>query len=509
MQNLRPAKSNQGAQEVIQMEIAAMVAALSPCLTRGTVQGKLSGLSYNSKTVDFGELFFCLRGKFTDGHAYAREAVERGAVGLVVEEYLDVPVLQIKVADARHALLRAGREYYGNPSRLLGMVGVTGTNGKTTTTFLIRSVLQQALRPVGLIGTVYNQLGGNPEPSTLTTPESLDLWRLLSEAVASGCPWVVMEVSSHALALHRVDPDDFDVAVILNITRDHFEFHGTFEHYLESKARLVREMTATRKVGRPKAAVLNADDPTVAALGSELAVPVITFGIDGPADVFATDIRTGSRGSEFLLHLPGATPTPVHLPMPGRYNVANALAAAAVGWLAGVSLGGIAGGLAATSFVPGRAEVIDEGQPFTVIVDFAHNPDALAKVVSLRPDRPGARSILVFGAEGGKDRGKRPEMGRAARGADYVIVTSDNMPREEPEAVAREVAEGLGDHPYEIRLDRREAIERAVVMAQPGDLVIIAGKGHEQVWVYNGQRIPFDDRAVVRVALRTQLRAEL
>ncbi|MDF2630974.1 MAG: UDP-N-acetylmuramyl peptide synthase [Symbiobacteriaceae bacterium] len=491
------------------MELAAMAAVLSPCETRGALHGELSGLSYNSKTVDFGELFFCLRGKFTDGHAFAAEAVARGAIGLVVEEFVDLPVGQIKVANTRFALLQAGRAFYSNPAGKLGLVGVTGTNGKTTTTFLIRSVLGQAEGPVGLIGTVYNQLGGNSEPSTLTTPESLDLCRLLDGAVAAGCRWVVMEVSSHALAMHRVDVSDLDAAVILNITRDHFEFHGTFEHYLDCKARLVRGLPATRKAGRPRAAVLNADDPHVAALGAELAVPVVTFGMDHPADVFASQISAGARGSEFLLHLPGATPTPVHLPLPGRFNVANALAAAAVGWLFGVPLRSIAEGLTATRFVPGRAELIDEGQPFTVIVDFAHNPDALAKVVSLRPDRPGARSILVFGAEGGKDRGKRPEMGRAARGADYVIITSDNMPKEEPDTVALEVAAGLGGHPHEIVLDRRQAIERAVGMALPGDLVIIAGKGHEQVWVYGGQRIPFDDRAVVRATLRKQTWAEL
>ncbi|HWI65664.1 MAG TPA: UDP-N-acetylmuramoyl-L-alanyl-D-glutamate--2,6-diaminopimelate ligase [Symbiobacteriaceae bacterium] len=490
------------------MEKAALVAALSPCETNRPVTGEFSGLSYNSKTVDSGELFFCLRGKFADGHAFAAEAVERGAVGLVVEEFLDVPALQIKVPDTRAALSRAGRAFFGDPASRLGLVGVTGTNGKTTTTFYIRSVLQQLTSPVGLIGTVYNQVGGEAEASSLTTPESLDLWRLLAGAVAERCPWVVMEVSSHALALHRVEPADFDLAVILNITRDHFEFHGTFEHYLSSKARLVRELPAGAKGGRPRAAILNADEPLVAELGNGLDVPVITFGMQHPADVFATQIQTGPKGSEFLLHLPGATPATVQLPMPGIYNVSNALAAAAVGWLAGVPLSGIVAGLAACRHVPGRAEVIDEGQPFTVLVDFAHNPDALAKVVSLRPDRPGGRSILVFGAEGGKDVGKRPEMGRAARGADHVIITSDNMPKEEPEEVARQVAMGLDDHPYEVILDRRAAIERALALAEPGDLVIIAGKGHEQTWVYGGQRIPFDDRAVVRATLRA-LRKEL
>lgn len=491
------------------VEIAAIVAALSPCQTNGPVEGMTCGLGYNSKTVNYGELFFCLRGKFADGHAFAAEAAERGAVGLVVEEFLDVPVLQIKVADTRAALARAGRVFYGNPAERLGLVGVTGTNGKTTTTFYIRSVLEQLQRPVGLIGTVYNQLGGEPERSSLTTPESLDLWRLLAEAVVDGCPWVVMEVSSHALALHRVDPADFDLAVILNITRDHFEFHGTFEHYLASKARLVRELPAHRKDGRPRAALLNADEPLVLQLGAGLDVPVVTFGVEHPADVSASQLVTGPRGSDFLLHLPGATPTPVHLPMPGLYNVSNALAAAAAGWLAGVPLSGIAAGLAACSHVPGRGEVIDEGQPFTVIVDFAHNPDALAKVVSLRPENPEGRSIIVFGAEGGKDPGKRPEMGRAARGADLVIITSDNMPEEDPLEVAGQVADGLEGHPHEVILDRRLAIERALTMARPGDLVIIAGKGHEQTWVFGGQRIPFDDRSVVRETLRSRMRTEL
>ncbi|HYF92057.1 MAG TPA: UDP-N-acetylmuramoyl-L-alanyl-D-glutamate--2,6-diaminopimelate ligase [Symbiobacteriaceae bacterium] len=490
--------------------MAALVAALSPCQTNRTVRGECAGLSYNSKTVDSGELFFCLRGKFLDGHAFAPEAVERGAAGLVVEEYLEVPALQIKVSDTRLALLRAARRFFGDPAARLGLVGVTGTNGKTTTTFFIRSVLQQlGAGPVGLVGTVYNQLGGAPEPSSLTTPESLDLWRLLARAEADRCPWVVMEVSSHALAMHRVDPAGFDLAVILNITRDHFEFHGTFEHYAASKARLVRELPPRAKGGRPRAAVLNADEPLVEGLGAGLDVPVVTFGLERPADVSASDVQLGPRGSEFLLRLPGASPAPVRLPIPGLYNVSNALAAATVGWLAGVPLAGIVAGLEACTHVPGRAELIDEGQPFTVIVDFAHNPDALAKVVSLRPRDPGARTILVFGAEGGKDRGKRPEMGRAARGADYAIVTSDNMPEEEPAEVARQVAEGLGEHPHEILLDRRRAIVRALALAQPGDLVIIAGKGHEQTWLYEGRRIPFDDRAVVRATLRSQMSAEL
>jgi UDP-N-acetylmuramoyl-L-alanyl-D-glutamate--2,6-diaminopimelate ligase len=490
------------------MELADLAALLAPCETNRPTRGQVTGLTYNSKTVTPGQLFFCLRGNFVDGHDFAAEALAHGAAGLVVEEFLPLDALQIRVADARRALLNAGRVCYENPAASLGLVGVTGTNGKTTTAFYIRSVLQQLGRPVGLIGTVYNQFSGPPDPSAMTTPESLDLWQMLGRARREECDWVAMEVSSHALAMHRVDPADFDLGVILNITRDHFDYHGTFEHYRDAKARLVRELPADPKPGRPRAAILSADDPQVSVLAGETAAPVITFGLTDAADVRATEVVTRVSGSDFVLHVPGATPTPVHLPMPGSFNVTNALAAAAVGWAARVPLAGIVAGLAACRHVPGRSEMIDAGQSFSVLVDFAHNPDALAKVSALRPETPGGRTILVFGAEGGKDRGKRPQMGAAARGADYAIITSDNMPKEDPADVARQIEAGLGEHPHEVVLDRRKAIERALRMAQPGDLVIIAGKGHEQTWVYGGQRIPFDDRQVAREILQELGRAD-
>jgi len=486
------------------LDLAELLALLPDAVTNRPLGGRVTGLSYNSRTVKNAELFVCLRGNQVDGHQFAREAVRAGAAALIVEEFVPLDVPQVKVRDSRVALARIGRRFYADPAAHLGLVGVTGTNGKTTTAFYIRSVLEQVAPPVGLIGTVYNQLGGAPKPSSLTTPESVDLARLLAEARTGGCPWVVMEVSSHALAMGRVEPAEVDIAVVTNVTRDHFEYHKTFEHYLAAKARLVRELSPLSKGGRPKGAVLNADDHNVADLALDAAVPVLTFGLDHPADVTASQLEVGVTASRFLIHLPGATPTPVHLPLPGVFNVANALAAAAVGRMTGVDLPGIVAGLEACRNVPGRAEVIDEGQDFHVIVDFAHNPDALRKVVSLRPDRLGARTILVFGAEGGKDRGKRPHMGEAARGADYAIITSDNMYKEDPAEVARQVAEGLKGWPHEIVLDRGEAIHRALTMAETGDLVIIAGKGHEQTWVYGGQRLPFDDRAVARQILRAR-----
>lgn len=487
------------------LDLAELPALLPGSIANRTLAGPITGLSYNSKTVKEAELFFCLRGNQVDGHLFAHEAVEAGAAVLVVEAFLPVDIPQVKVPDSRAALARVSRRYFDDPAAHLGLVGVTGTNGKTTTAFYIRSVLERTVPPVGLIGTVYNQMGGEPEPSSLTTPESLDLARLLAQARADGCRWVVMEVSSHALAMGRVDPGDVDIAVVTNVTRDHFEYHQTFEQYLAAKARLVWEMQPGAKAGRPKGAVLNADDPNVAALARDADVPILTFGLERPADVSATAVTVGVAGSRFLLHLPGASPTPVHLPLPGIFNIANALAAAAVGRLAGIDLPAMVAGLEACRHVPGRAEVIDEGQNFHVIVDFAHNPDALRKIVSLRPERPGARTILVFGAEGGKDRGKRPQMGEAARGADYAIITSDNMYKEDPGEVARQIAAGLQGWPHAIILDRGEAIHHALTMAKPGDLVIIAGKGHERTWVYGGRRLPFDDREVARQILRTQL----
>lgn len=489
------------------VELQQLLSVLPRVDTNQPVTGTVEGLAYNSKTLQKGELFVCLRGKKMDGHRFAPEAVGRGAAALVVEEFLPLEILQIKVPDARAALSLLGRRFYGEPTAHLGLVGVTGTNGKTTTAFYIRAVLQQLGRPIGLVGTVFNQFAGSPVPSELTTPESLDLWRLFRQALNEGCPWVVMEVSSHALALGRVDPRDFDLAVVTNITRDHFEFHGTFEHYWEAKARLVRELVPEPKGNRPRACILNADDPQVLRMAEGTEIPVITYALERPADVRATDLEAGLGGSRFTLHLPGATPVRLHLPMPGRFNVSNALAAAAAGWQAGVPLEGIVRALEGCRAVPGRVEAVDEGQDFHVLVDFAHNPDALAKLVSLRPEEPGARTVLIFGAEGGKDRGKRPQMGEAARGADYVIITSDNMHEEEPIEVARQIAGGLGDTPYEIIPDRREAIARGVELVRSGDLLIIAGKGHEQTWVWEGKRIPFDDREVVRSLVRQRLNA--
>lgn len=466
----------------------------------GTSALLVHGLSYNSKTTRKGDLFFCLRGVKQDGHLYAPEAVRAGAAALVVEEWLELDVPQVKVESARKALASAARAFYGHPAERLGLIGVTGTNGKTTTTFMIRSILLQQGLPVGLIGTVHNVLGaGLPEPATMTTPESLDLQRLFRRALDDGCKWLVMEVSSHALAQERVDPAEFDLGLILNVKRDHFEFHKTFEHYLASKLQLVERLRPERRAGRPKAAIINADDRVVFEACKNLQVPVVTFGLNSQADISGFDLRPYGTGTRFELRLPGASPVEVDLPLSGRFNVSNALAAAAAAWQAGVAPTAIKAGLEACRYVPGRMERVETGS-FEAVVDFAHNPAAIEAIASMRPANPRGRTILVFGAEGGKDQGKRPEMGLAASKADYLIITSDNMYEEDPAKVAAQVAGGVAGTPYEIVLDRRLAIERAVELARPEDLLIVAGKGHEETWVWQGAKIAHDDRQAIREA---------
>lgn len=480
---------------------------------RGPGTVAVAGVAYDSRQVQPGDLFVCLRGLRADGHGYAPAAVARGAVALLVQEWLPLERPQIRVPDTRSALREAARLVYGNPAAALGLIGITGTNGKTTTACMVHSILTAAgggepwpgpgpeQAPVALLGTVENRIGRHALPAGLTTPESADVIRFWRAAVAAGCRWLVMEVSSHALALGRVDPADFDGAVVTNVTRDHFEFHQSFDHYLRAKATLFTGQAEVPKGGRRRAAVINLDDAGARQMLPLAAVPPVTYGRAPGADVSCRQERDTGTGAAFELVLPGVAPFPVQLQLPGRFNILNALAAAAVAWCFGVPPLYIRQGLEQLPGVPGRAERIDAGQDFAVVVDFAHNPGALENILTLRPPSPGGRTILVFGAEGGKDPGKRPEMGRVARAADYAIVTSDNTKEEDPLAVAQMVAAGLGDHPHAIITDRREAITRALTMARSGDLVIIAGKGHEGTWTLGHQVIPHDDREFARAVL--------
>src|SRR5215218_5193051 len=454
---------------------------------------EVTGLAYDNRLVAPGTLFFCVSGFTRDGHDFAPDAVARGAAALVVERPLGLGVPEVLVDDVRAAMAPAAAAFHGDPTADLCAVGITGTNGKTTTAFLIRGLLEAAGRRTGLLGTVTAVVGGAERPMVRTTPEAIDLQRTFDEMRDAGDEAVVMEVSSHALALHRADAIHWAVAIFTNLTQDHLDFHPTMEDYFLAKRRLFES--------GPQTAVINVDDPYGARLAAELP-DAVRVGIDSPdAQLRATGIDGDGIGSTFTVD--GLT---LRSPLPGRFNVLNALGAIAAVRALGVDDATIAAALPHAARVPGRFEPVDEGQPFAVLVDYAHTPDSLHNV--LRAARPLAagRVIVVFGAGGDRDRAKRPLMGAVAcEHADVVVVTSDNPRSEHPEAIVAEILEGC-EQGVETEVDRRAAIDRAIGLAEPGDVVVIAGKGHEQGQeLAGGRKVPFDDRAVAREALRARL----
>jgi UDP-N-acetylmuramoyl-L-alanyl-D-glutamate--2,6-diaminopimelate ligase len=454
---------------------------------------EVNDLAYDNRLVTPGTLFFCVPGFTRDGHDFAADAVARGAAALVVQRPLGLGVPEVRVDDVRAAMAPAAARLNGDPTARLRAVGITGTNGKTTSAFLVRGLLEAAGRRTGLVGTVNAVVAGRERAMARTTPEAIDLQRMFAEMLEGGDEAVVMEVSSHALELHRADAIHWAVAVFTNLTQDHLDFHPTMEDYYAAKRRLFET--------GPEVAVINVDDPYGARLAAGLP-QAVTFGIDAPeAQLRATGIASDAGGSTFTAG--GMT---LRSPLPGRFNVLNVLGAVAAVRALGVDDATIATALPHAARVPGRFEPVDEGQPFGVLVDYAHTPDSLDNV--LRAARPLAegRLIVVFGAGGDRDRAKRPLMGAVARErADVVVVTSDNPRSEDPEAIIAAIAEGSGPD-AEVIVDRRAAIEWAVATAEPGDLVVVAGKGHEQGQEFAGGRtVPFDDVAVTREALRARL----
>jgi UDP-N-acetylmuramoyl-L-alanyl-D-glutamate--2,6-diaminopimelate ligase len=455
---------------------------------------EVADLAYDSRAVGPGTLFFCVPGFKIDGHDFAPRAVERGAVALVVERPLALGVPEVVVPSARAAMAPAAAAFHGDPTARLDVVGVTGTNGKTTTAFLVRGLLQAASRQTGLLGTVTSVIGGEERPVVRTTPEAIELQRDFAEMVAGGDGACAMEVSSHALALHRADAIHWAVAVFTNLTQDHLDFHPTMEDYFVAKRRLFE--------AGPRTAVVNVDDAYGRRLADDLDDPV-TFGIDSAdAALRATDVETELTGSRFRV-----AGLELRTPLPGRFNVLNVLGAVAAARALDVADDVIAEALSRAGRVPGRFEPVDAGQPFAVLVDYAHTPDSLENVLRAARDLTDGRVIVVFGAGGDRDRGKRPLMGRAARAlADRVVVTSDNPRSEDPEAIIAQILDGTGEGPeVEALVDRREAIARAVELAGAGDVVVIAGKGHEQGQEFeDGRKVPFDDVTVAREALTSE-----
>ncbi|HVP74846.1 MAG TPA: UDP-N-acetylmuramoyl-L-alanyl-D-glutamate--2,6-diaminopimelate ligase [Gaiellaceae bacterium] len=458
------------------MDLERLVAALGAVEVVGRAPVEVRDLAYDARAVTPGALFFCVPGARADGHDFAPDAVERGAAALVVERPLELAVPQVVVRDARASMAVAADEFFGRPTQELAVVGVTGTSGKTTTAFLLYAILAAAGRRPGLLGTVEARVGGERRGVVRTTPEAIDLQRTFREMLDAGDRSCAMEASSHASQLHRLDRVRFAALVFTNLSQDHLDFHGDMESYFEAKRRLF-------VTGSPPAAV-NVGDEYGRRLAAELP-DALTFG-------FAPDAAIGPAALEG-----------VELKLRGRFNVENALAALAAARLLGIDDAAIARGLESVRGVPGRFESVEEGQPFTVVVDYAHKPDALENVLRAARELARGRVICVVGAGGDRDRGKRPLMGRlASELADVAIVTSDNPRSEDPQAIIDEIVAGaVGE--VEVEPDRAAAIARAVELAREGDVVLIAGKGAEQGQQLADRTIPFDDREAAREALRT------
>jgi UDP-N-acetylmuramoyl-L-alanyl-D-glutamate--2,6-diaminopimelate ligase len=457
------------------LDLERLVAAMGAVDVVGRTPVGVQELAYSTDGVGPGTLFFCVPGARADGHDFAGEAVAKGAVALVVERPLDLSVPQVVVADSRAAMAPAADVFFGQPTHELEVVGVTGTNGKTTTTFLMYAILAAAGRRPGLVGTIEARVGGERRGVKRTTPEAIDLQRLFREMLDAGDRSVAMEASSHASALHRLDRVRFSALVFTNLSHEHLDFHADMEDYFQAKRRLFLD-------GAP--AAVNVGDDYGRRLADELP-NVLTFG-------FADDAAVGP-----------AALADIELKLRGRFNAENALGAVAAARLLGIGDGAIARGLESVRGVPGRFESIDEGQPFDVIVDYAHKPFALESVLRAARELTSGRVLCVFGCGGDRDREKRPQMGRIATElADVVIVTNDNPRSEDPQVIIEAIVAGaVGD--VEVEADRAAAIARAIELADEGDVVVVAGKGAEQGQEFADRTIPFDDRESAREALRT------
>jgi UDP-N-acetylmuramoyl-L-alanyl-D-glutamate--2,6-diaminopimelate ligase len=473
------------------MDIERVIAALAPVDVLGRAPVEIADLAYDARDATAGSLFFCVPGSRADGHEFAPEAVANGAVALVVERRLELEVPQLVVEDARRAMGVAADEFFERPTEELELAGVTGTNGKTTTAFLLYSILAAGARRPGLLGTIESRVGGERRPALRTTPEAIDLQRSFREMLDGGDRSCAMEATSHGSELGRLDRVRFSALVFTNLTQDHLDFHGTIERYFDAKRRLFT-------VERPPAAV-NVGDPYGRRLAEELQGRdrLVTFGFADDADLQPEGLDLGPRGARF-----SAGGLELETRLRGRFNVENVLGAVAAARLLGIEDEAIARGVRELRGVPGRFEAVDEGQPFAVLVDYAHTPDSLENILRTARGLAQHRLICVFGCGGDRDRGKRPLMGRiASELADVAIVTSDNPRSEEPDAIIGEIVAGASGG-VEVEPDRREAIARAIGAASEGDVIVIAGKGHEQGQQFADHTVPFDDRDVAREALR-------
>ncbi len=486
------------------MQLKTLLAAISPRAIDGPVDRAVDGIAYDSRRVQRNSLFVALRGEKADGHAFVEQAIEKGAGVIVAErEVQHARATLVQVENARTALADLSAAFFERPVRRLKMAGVTGTNGKTTTTFLIKHICENAGLRCGLIGTVRYEIAERVLPAVRTTPESLDVQELLAMMVNAGCKAAAMEVSSHALAQERTRGLEFDVAVFTNLTQDHLDFHGTMENYFESKLKLFTGLTS-QTYKKKSVAIVNIDDRYGEKIVDRLAkdnFPVITYGMGARADFRGSNYRAEFSGTSYQLDARGKSYL-VRVPLIGRFNVANSLAALVAANSLGVNLREAVLSLARSPQVPGRLEAVPAKRQFQVFVDYAHTPDALLNVLKTARELSPRKLIVVFGCGGDRDKQKRPLMARVAdENADFSIITSDNPRKEDPDAIIVDAEKGMRSERYEKVTDRAQAIARAIALAQPRDIVIIAGKGHETYQEFADHTIPFDDIQIAKRAL--------
>ena len=488
------------------MQLKTLVAAIPVRQVIGTLDRPVESIAYDSRRVQRNGLFVALRGEKTDGHDFIDQAIEKGATAIVAErEGNYARATSVVVENTRMAMADLAASFYGFPVRKLKLAGVTGTNGKTTTTFLIKHICEKAGLRCGLIGTVRYEIGERVLPATRTTPESLDLQELFAQIVNAGCKAAAMEVSSHALAQERTRGLEWDTAVFTNLTQDHLDFHGTMEHYFEAKAKLFTQLADQQRKRKP-VAVINIDDRYGEQLLTRIdkKLSVVTYGMSARADFRASNYRPEFGGTSYQLDANGKSYL-VRVPLIGRFNVANSLAALAAAHALGVGLREAVLSLGQSPQVPGRLEAVPAKRQFQVFVDYAHTPDALLNVLKTLRELAPRRLIVVFGCGGDRDRQKRPLMaGVVDQNADHAIITSDNPRKEDPEAIIAEVEKGFRSNHYEKVVDRTAAIARAIELAQPRDVVLIAGKGHENYQEFADHTVPFDDILVARRALENR-----
>ena len=475
---------------------------------RGTVSRPVHAITDDSRAVTDGSIFVAVKGERVDGHGFVEQAITAGALAVITQAPVaSGSVSFVRVADSRKALGLLGSRFHGDPSARLKMIGVTGTNGKTTTTYLCKALLEGIGRRVGLIGTVGYQIGQETLPAPHTTPGALDLQALLAKMLEGGLTAAVMEVSSHALALDRISGCEYDTAVFTNLTQDHLDFHHTMDEYFEAKLRLFTGLAGGKKAG--KRAIVNLDDPRGATIRAACPVPVWGYALKNQADLKAERVHLSLAGTTFTAATPAGSFT-VDSRLVGEHNVYNLLGAIGVALHEGAMTDQIREATAHITNVPGRFERVSSGQDFTVVVDYAHTEDALLRLLTAAQALKTDRIITVFGCGGDRDRGKRPKMGRAAvECSDVVILTSDNPRTEDPMAILQEVEIGVRDAlarrnhvQYRLVPDRREAIGAAIREARRGDMVLIAGKGHEDYQIIGTKKFHFDDREVAREAIQ-------